>query len=392
MLKHLFKLTWNKKKQNFLLMLEIFISFFGLFVGFTTVLYPYNNYKLPMGFEPENIWVVNFEETEKITNIDSLQLIRESARTLVSSMSEVEDVSYSSVNIPFSGNGFNGPVSYQGRESWSDMFIAEDNFEKLMGLKLLEGRWFSPDDRAANNKPVIVDELLKEDLFGSEDAVGKIIASEVGERLRVVGVVAGIKTESEAERPSPILFFRADTANIRGPYAMLIKVKPGADVAFEARLYKALANAMKSSNIEIEHLTAMRDARNRSMQTPLVILLIIAGFLLINVGLGVFGVLWYNINTRKGEIGLRRAIGATGSSISRQLVTEAILIATLAIGLGLFFTVQFPLLQMGGLPVRNFVIAIVLSTVTMYILVIVCALYPGRQAAAIYPANALHED
>ena len=61
MLKHLFKLTWNKKKQNFLLILEILFSFIGLFAGFTFVLYPYNNYKLPLGFEHENVWVVNFQ-------------------------------------------------------------------------------------------------------------------------------------------------------------------------------------------------------------------------------------------------------------------------------------------------------------------------------------------
>ena len=48
MLKHLLRLTWNKKKQNFLLILEIFFSFIGLFAGFTFVLYPYNNYKLPL--------------------------------------------------------------------------------------------------------------------------------------------------------------------------------------------------------------------------------------------------------------------------------------------------------------------------------------------------------
>jgi putative ABC transport system permease protein len=48
---------------------------------------------------------------------------------------------------------------------------------------------------------------------------------------------------------------------------------------------------------------------------------------------------------RRSEIGLRRAIGATGNSISRQLIGESLLLSTLAILLGCFFAVQFPLLD-----------------------------------------------
>ena len=51
MFKHLFKLIWNKKKQNFLLMSEMLISFLVIFAVFTLMLYYYNNYKKPLGME-----------------------------------------------------------------------------------------------------------------------------------------------------------------------------------------------------------------------------------------------------------------------------------------------------------------------------------------------------
>ena len=41
---------------------------------------------------------------------------------------------------------------------------------------------------------------------------------------------------------------------------------------------------------------------------------------------------------------------------------------------------------------KIFFIAIILSVLFIYALVVICALYPGRQAAAIYPAVALHEE
>ena len=43
MFKHLFKLIWNKKKQNFLLMSEMFVSFLVIFAVFTLMIYYYQN-------------------------------------------------------------------------------------------------------------------------------------------------------------------------------------------------------------------------------------------------------------------------------------------------------------------------------------------------------------
>ena len=392
MFTHLFKLIWNKKKQNFLLLLEIFLSFIGLFAGATFVLYPYNNYKIPAGFEAENVWAVNFDGGEEIKDIDSLKIFRESVKRVLLSMNQVDDVSYTSVNIPYSGNAFNGGIKYNNNEIYGNMYTTEDNYAKLMGLKMQEGRWFSKDDEVAKDKPVVITESLKKELFQTTDPLGKIIESEITGRSKIIGVVGDIKHESEAEQPMPGLFLRLDTGNMRRNILMLMKVKPGADPAFESTVYKTLSNVMKNANVEIEHLTDLRDARNRAMRVPLIIFFIIAGFLLINVALGIFGVLWYNIHKRRGEIGLRRAVGASGMAITRQLVTEAVLLTTLSLVLGSFFAIQFPLLKVFSLPVENYVIAIIFSILFIYALVIVCSLYPGKQAAAIYPADALHED
>jgi putative ABC transport system permease protein len=73
-------------------------------------------------------------------------------------------------------------------------------------------------------------------------------------------------------------------------------------------------------------------------------------------------------------------------------VVEAILIATIALLIGSLFVIQFPLLNLLQLPAKNYVYAIIYAVIFIYVLVILCALYPGKQAAGIYPATALHED
>src|ERR671913_119549 len=135
MFSHLFKLIWNKKKQNFLLMLEIFLAFIGLFAGATFVLYPINNYKIPPGFEAENLWSVTFDAPDEIKSIDSLTIFRESLRRVLLSNSQIEDVSYTSVNIPYSGNGLNGAVKSNLNETYANIYTTEDNYANVLRLK-----------------------------------------------------------------------------------------------------------------------------------------------------------------------------------------------------------------------------------------------------------------
>jgi putative ABC transport system permease protein len=207
-----------------------------------------------------------------------------------------------------------------------------------------------------------------------------------------MGVIDDIKTDGDYQSAAPGLYNRHDTSAYKWMGKILVKVTPDADAAFEGKLYKVMSNTFKNSNIEIEHLDNKLTAYNKFTLVPLIILSIVAAFLIINVALGIFGVLWYNINKRRGEIGLRRAVGAPGAAVSAQLVYEALILATLSIIIGAFFAVQFPLLNVFDLPASVYLFAMLFAMIFIYLLVLVCSLYPGKQAAAIYPAVALHEE
>ncbi|MEJ7829238.1 MAG: FtsX-like permease family protein, partial [Segetibacter sp.] len=315
----------------------------------------------------------------------------QSVKKVMKAMNEVDEVSFCSNNLPFSMNESNTGVEYNKKQVFARVYTAEDSYAGVLNMKLLEGRWFSKDDNASKDRPVVINEALKEELFGDDNGVGKIMGTDAN-KIKVVGVVANFKDESEFQAPERGMFRRMDTSEIRWNNAILIKVKSTADAAFESRMHKTLSNTMMNADIEIEHLTDMKDASNKRMLVPFIIFIVIASFLIINVALGIFGVLWYNINKRRGEIGLRRAVGATGNDISKQLVGEAFVLCTMSLILGLFFVVQFPLLGALQLPPENYVQAIILAVLFIYALVILCAWYPGKQAGGIYSAVALHED
>lgn len=390
MLKHLFKLIWNKKKENFLLISEVLISFMVIFAVFTLVVHNYQNYKLPRGFDYEQVWSVSLGDLRESKDKDSVRMTHENLRNALKSLPQIKELSFTSANVPFSNSMYRTTVSYKGKEVVTDLYRSEISYKDVLRMQLLSGRWFSAEDNASAKKPLIIDASGKERLFGSGEAVGKIVSLD-GQDLKVIGVVESFKDKSDFKSPDPAIFTRIDTSNIKDVANILIRVSPGADAAFEGKVYKLIAS-MKSSNLEIKHLSDLRTSKNKETTIPMIIFFIVAGFLIFNVALGIFGVLWYNINKRRGEIGLRRAIGATASSVSGQLVGEAIVLATFSLIIGSFFAIQFPLLNVFDLPASVYLTAQFLAILFIYLLVILCALYPGKQAAAIYPAVALHEE
>lgn len=390
MFSHLFKLIWNKKRQNFLLITEMFVSFLVIFAVFTMVVYAWNNYRQPMGMEYRDVWVINFRPPENITRYDSVLLFHDALKKQLKSMPQVTEVSLTGSNVPFSMNTSNSQVSAGNRRVYSNIYNAEPGYREVLNMQMKSGRWFTKEDAVFKHRPVVINRKLEEELFDGESAVGKLLGTDA-DQLKVIGVVENTKDKGTYQAIENGMYFPADSGFARWAGTLLVKVKPGADAAFEGRLFKALSNTI-GTNIEIEHLDKKLVSKNRLSLVPMIIMLIVGGFLIINVALGLFGVLWYNINKRRGEIGLRRAVGAPGFSVSRQLVGEALVLATLALLVGFFFAVQFPLLNVFDLPATVYLVSIGLSVLFIYFLVFLCALYPGRQAAAIYPAVALHEE
>lgn len=379
-------------------MSEMLFSFLVLFAVFTLGVYYYSNYKKPMGFEYKNVWVVSYNNAFKTSNTDSLDTYYETLSQNLRALPGVKEISFCSDNVPFSQNSWEGGANYNGKQVGGvNQYTVDDTYNTTMTTQLLEGRWFNKADMVAKNQPIIISSDLKEKFFGTGQAVGKLIGD--GDQpghdkklMKVIGVIQGIKANGDYRPAGYGVYHRVDTGSYHWLGRIMVRVNEGTTAAFEARLYKILANYMKNSNVEIEHLTKKRVEANYFTVVPMIVLGIVGGFLVINVALGLFGVLWYNINKRRGEIGLRRAVGATGSSVSTQLITESMILATLSLIIGAFFAVQMPLLNVFDLAAGIYLVAMALSIIFIYLLVFLCSLYPGKQAAAIYPAVALHED
>jgi putative ABC transport system permease protein len=393
MFRHLFKLLWNKRKHNFLFLTEILISFLVKFAVFSYLTYYYQNYKRPIGLDYQRVWAIGYDNGTFTKDRDSLDMFYKNLINSLKAMPQVEEVSLTSGNYPYSDSFISTGLTHKGKSfNMVSNFAVGADYNKVWNISLTEGRWFLPEDAVSKNKTILINETLKNQMFGKGPAAGKLIGDfDDAAKMKVIGVVQDIKANGDFSPVSSAMFTRLDTGEYRYTRTILLKVKASADATFEGTLYKFMANSTKGA-VEIRHVDEMRDARNERTYIPMIIFSIVACFLIINVALGLFGVLWYNINKRKSEIGLRRAIGASGNSVSAQLVYEALILATMSLTIGCFFAIQFPLLNVFDIPSSVYIISILLSIAFIYILVLACSLYPGRQAAGIHPAIALHEE
>jgi putative ABC transport system permease protein len=384
MIRHLFTLMWNRKRANGLLVLEIFLAFVVLFAVGSTGVYMWSNYRAPLGFEYEHVWEIDMNpgNQPKAEQFATLQRVLARLRTTPG----VVTASRSVDNTPFafSNNG--------------DIYDAGPEMRDVLGLRLVAGRWFDRRDEVVGRRqPIIITELAQEKLFpGGESAIGKTINTTfVGDKkdYEVVGVTGPYRAGGELSEPQPGYFSYVspqDTA--RALFDLLVRVQPGSGAALEKRLQDDIRTTSGGWASSIVSLPEQRLTQLKLLLTLPVVLGVVCVFLLVNVALGLFGVLWLNINQRRGELGVRRALGASGAAISGQVLGEILVLTTFGLVLGLLVAAQFPLLGVLDVKPEVYLIAMGLAAVGLYALATICALYPSRLAAGIQPAVALREE
>ena len=125
---------------------------------------------------------------------------------------------------------------------------------------------------------------------------------------------------------------------------------------------------------------------------PLLFILFLCLSVFFIVLFGMFGVIWYKINRRVPEIGLRKSVGATITRIFREVLSEAYLITLFGLLAGIVIIIQFPLLGVFDFSIPVYLLSILITSLIMFLLVGIFTLLPARKAAKIQPAMALHEE
>ena len=406
MIRHLFKLIWNRKRANALVIAEIFVCFLVLFAVTTLTLYTARNYLRPIGFAYDRVFKIDVgfggreEETsagKEPSVANPMEARQRSILSVLKADSAVEEAAWADP-VPFSQSNWVRSFHRGSREIRYSMANVTDEFRAVMGIEITRGRWFSAEDDAGGYQAMVISAALAEQAFGAADPTGQSLngdrkaSDEPEPERRVVGVMRAFRQEGEFDTQDIYglqrLVYNSKTMSRAG--SLVAKMKPGADATVEARLAASLLAAAPDWSFKVAPMELSADFTHRLHLAPVALLGVVALFLVLMVALGLSGVLWQSVTTRIREIGVRRALGASAADVKWQVIGELMVMATVAILGGIMVVLQFPFLDLlGPIPKSVFFGGLSLTIVSLYALALVCGLHPARLATTVHPAEAL---
>jgi putative ABC transport system permease protein len=287
--------------------------------------------------------------------------------------------------------------------------ITYGDYFRAMSIPLLDGRYFTADDRANSSLVVIVGQSMAQHSWPGQRAVGKRM--HVGNPHKglpwatVVGVVADTKVGSPDEPSNDQWYLTAEqTAILFGPGASdtLTNASSGYITLRSALPPEQMTQTLRSTVAEVDPLLALQQVQPMSevvsnVEAPRrfntdLITAFAAGALLLAIT-GIYAVVAFSVSLRAQEIAIRMALGAQRTRIARLVLISGAKMALIGCGLGV----------LGSLAVSRLVssflfnvsatdpLVYLTAVLTMMCMALGASALPAMRAASADPIDALRE-
>jgi predicted permease len=353
---------------------------------------------LDLGFRRDHVLLVDLDPSG--SGYDSARLSR-AYQELLGRLEAIPGVRSATICaiLPASGVGAMRTATVEGyqakpgeRRFLSENWVAPKYFETL-GIPLLMGRDFSFQDQG-RARVAIVNRTLVRYFFGNGNPIGRHITFDGDSQpFEIVGVVGNMKSTDTREPSLRFVYFNMfQSGRNFSHFALRTAVDPAA-VTGEAR--RVVRASLKT--VPVVGITTMAEQVDASI-VPERLMAMLSGLFgalgAVLAAIGLYGLLSYTVARRTNEIGIRMALGASQSAMSRMVLADALAMvsAGLAIGAPLALwgkSLAASLIQ--DLPVKSDT-PIAFGVVAMIAVALVGAYVPARRAARVEPVEALRYD
>ncbi len=265
----------------------------------------------------------------------------------------------------------------------------------------VEGRVPDWRDVDANTGAVVVTRALADRLWPGESAIGRGINRNGGDRsgyYRIVGVVPEVRLAGLDAPPTEAVFFPSvpvPRSWIGGPLrgaTYVVRTSLADPTATITAVRQAVADL--DARVPVANVTTMEQVVERSMARVSFIMLLLgvaATVALVLSAVGIYGVISYVVAQRRGEIGVRIALGAHASQVAGRIVRQSVTLALVGVAIGLAAAVATTRV-LGALlydvsPTDPRTLAGV--ALLLVLLAALAAWVPARRAARVDPTEAL---
>ena len=277
----------------------------------------------------------------------------------------------------------------KGRTGGISVQAVDQDMLDVLGGSVADGVWF--DEARAFYPNVVLGSVAAERLGVRE--VSGTQQVWLGERwFTVIGILNTFDLAPDLDRSVFVGHSAAETylnhENL--PSRVLVRVNP-AKVDQVLTVLAATANPRFPEEVVVEKPTDALEAQEAADDTFTALLLGLGAVSLLVGGVGIANVMVIAVLERRGEIGLRRALGATRGHVASQFLGEALLLGAIGgtggVLLGTAITAIYASTK--GWATRVPPIAVIGGMAAAVLIAGVAGLYPAGRAARLSPTEAL---
>ena len=306
-------------------------------------------------------------------------------------------------SIPYIAQNMSNADFYaEGEAPDAKMKRAEDentvgiDFFPTLGIPILAGRGFGPQDTSTSPKVGIINQSLARKRFPNTNPIGRHFKadSDKNEWIQIIGICADTRYDNLQDNPPPQFFLPYVQMPEVGTltYQVRATVQPSA-------LFPALRSVVQSvdRDLPIIDFRTQREQINATMQMERAFAALTAGFGVLALALacvGIYGIMAYSVAQRTNEIGIRLALGAEPGQVRSMILRESTRLTVVGIvvgaGAALGLTRLVRSMLFGVTPNDPMTLA---AGIALLLAVALAATWiPARRAAAVQPMEALRHE
>jgi len=351
------------------------------------------------GFDPDGAITLTVDLSDAYDTADRRMQHLEAMAARFREIPGVRAVAYAS-SLPFTGDRWITGFRIEGRERSQDPQVAvysrvSPGFFATMGMRLVDGRDFTPTDVIGQPDVIVVNEAFAREYLAGTNVIGSRVATRGMNSdawYTVVGVVGDVSRNRLNEPADPEFYLSA----------LQRSTETAQFVVRTANDREGVIAALRNRAWELDsHMPllfdSMEQALGAAVSRPRFLALLMVGFAslaLFLAALGVYGTVSYVVGRRHRELGIRMALGASRGEVVRMVVRQAAVVTTVGLAVGVVASVTVGrlveglLFGVGGHDVSTYVEA----TLFLTAVALTASFIPARRAARNDPVAALRTE
>lgn len=233
-------------------------------------------------------------------------------------------LSVSAGTLPARSPGWSKFQNERGEQIQVYSYFVDYGYLETLGLNLLEGRAFDPE-RESDLKSVILNETAAR-MLGYERSVGETIAQPEG---RLIGIVEDFHSHTLFDPIQPVALELQDKSSFYLPMNIIVRFREGGISAGLSHVQSIWDRFEAVYPLSYSFLDQVLDQDYRAELRLSRIFNVFSGFSIFIACLGLFALAAYSAERRTREVGIRKVLGATATSIVALLSKEFLRLVTI---------------------------------------------------------------